>query len=143
MNYWTHTTLFHFFKTRFPRRTFLSEKLWRNEKEKNEKEKKKQYNERVLQIEYGSFTPLVMSANGGFAREAKKFYSRLAELVASKRNIQYSVASVWIKRKISFSFMNSIGLYVRGSRSVFCNGNIKNSMNNDPVASESLVRIMN
>ena len=84
-----------------------------------------------------------MSANGGFAREATKFYSRLTALIASKRNIQYSVASAWIKRKISFSLMNSIGLCVRGSRAVFSNVNIENSMNNDPVASETLVRINN
>ena len=35
----------------------------------NEKEKKKCYNEHVMQIERGSFTPLVMSAAGGMSRE--------------------------------------------------------------------------
>ena len=34
----------------------------------NENEKKKQYNERVLQLKHGSFTPLVISSNGGFER---------------------------------------------------------------------------
>ena len=37
----------------------------------NEKEKKKTYNERTLQVEHGSFTPLVMSATGGMSRECK------------------------------------------------------------------------
>ena len=36
--------------------------------EMNEKEKKKNYNERILQVEHGSFATLVMTANGGFAR---------------------------------------------------------------------------
>ena len=76
----------------------------------NEKEKKKNYNERILQVEHGSFTPFVMTANGGFARENAKFYARLAELIASKRTTQYSVVSAWIKRKVVFSLMNSIGL---------------------------------
>ena len=40
----------------------------------NEKEKKKTYNERILQVEHGSLTPLVMSATGGMSREYKKFY---------------------------------------------------------------------
>ena len=84
--------------------------------EMNEKEKKKNYNERILQVEHGSFTPVVMTANGGFARESAKFYARLAGLIASKRNTQYSVVSAWIKRKVVFSLMNSIGLCVRGSR---------------------------
>ena len=35
----------------------------------NENEKKKKYNDRVLQVEHGSFTPLVMSAAGGMSRE--------------------------------------------------------------------------
>ena len=35
----------------------------------NENEKKKQYNERVLQVEHSSLTPLVMSSNGGLGRE--------------------------------------------------------------------------
>ena len=30
----------------------------------NEKEKKRSYNERVMQVEHGSFTPLVLSASG-------------------------------------------------------------------------------
>ena len=51
----------------------------------NENEKEKQYNERVLQVEHGSFTPLVMSSNGGFGRECGRFYSKLAEQIAEKR----------------------------------------------------------
>ena len=43
----------------------------------NEREKKRQYNERILEVEHGSFTPLVMTALGGMGREASKFYSRL------------------------------------------------------------------
>ena len=31
----------------------------------NEKEKKRTYNQRVIQVEHGSFTPLVFSAYGG------------------------------------------------------------------------------
>ena len=51
----------------------------------NEREKKRQYNERILEVEHGSFTPLVMTALGGMGREASKFYSRLSESIAEKR----------------------------------------------------------
>ena len=57
----------------------------------NEKEKKKQYNDRILQVEHGSFTPLVMSANGGMARECQKNFKRLAELIAENKKQRYSV----------------------------------------------------
>ena len=48
----------------------------------NEKEKKKTYNELILQAEHGSFTTLVMSATGGMSRECKKLYTRLEERFA-------------------------------------------------------------
>ena len=51
----------------------------------NEMEKKRKYNERILQVENGSFTPLVFSVNGGMGKEANKCYSRIAEKLAKKR----------------------------------------------------------
>ena len=51
----------------------------------NNNEKKKQYNERVLQVEDGTFTSLAMSIKGGFCREYAGFYSKLAEEIAKKR----------------------------------------------------------
>ena len=51
----------------------------------NEREKKRQYNERILEVEHGLFNPLVMTALGGMGREASKFYSRLSESIAEKR----------------------------------------------------------
>ena len=47
----------------------------------NEKEKKRIYNERIMQVEHGTFTPLMMSATGGMGRESSKFYSRLSDLI--------------------------------------------------------------
>ena len=38
----------------------------------NRKEKKQQYNMRLLQVENGSFTALVFSINGGIGRKASK-----------------------------------------------------------------------
>ena len=53
--------------------------------QRNEKEKKRLYNERIMQVEYGTFTPLVMSTTRGMGRESSKFYSRLSELISEKR----------------------------------------------------------
>ena len=39
----------------------------------NEQEKKRAYNEKILQIEHGTFTPLVFSINGSMGRECQKF----------------------------------------------------------------------
>ena len=48
----------------------------------NEREKKRQYNERILEVEHGYFTPLVMTALGDMGREASKFYSHLSESIS-------------------------------------------------------------
>ena len=82
----------------------------------NKSDKKKQYNESVLQVEHGRFTPLVMSSNGGFGRECGRFFSKLTDQIAEKRKQPYSITSSWIKRKMIFSLLRSIGLCLRGSR---------------------------
>ena len=66
-------------------RTYRDHSL-RKAYEKNEMEKKRLYNERILQIEHGSFTPLIFSTIGGMGREASTFYSKLAEKIAEKRD---------------------------------------------------------
>ena len=85
--------------------------------QKNEEEKKKSYNERVLQIENATFTPLVFSANGGMGKECSTFYKRLAEMIADKRNIATSEAISFVRTRISFSLLRSMLLCLRGSRS--------------------------
>ena len=85
---------------------------------KNECEKKNKYNARVIQVEHGTFTPLVFSCFGGMGFECTRFYQRLSELIAEKRNINFSVASCWIRTKLSFSLLRSTLLCIRGSRSI-------------------------
>ena len=41
----------------------------------NEQEKKTTYNEKILQIDHGAFTPLVFSISSSKGRECQKFYS--------------------------------------------------------------------
>ena len=40
----------------------------------NEQEKKRAYNERILQMDHNTFTPLRFSINGIMGRECQKFY---------------------------------------------------------------------
>ena len=99
--------------------------------EVNEREKNKLYNERILQIELGSFTPLVMSATVGMGREYKKFYARLAEMISYKRGTSYSVMAAWVRRKITFPLIKSIGIILRESRSVFYNDALEKSLSGE------------
>ena len=85
----------------------------------NEKEKKRAYGERVLQVENGSFTPLVFSASGGMANECEMFYKRLAAMLADKRNEKISIVTGWLRTKLSFALLRSALLCVRGTRHRF------------------------
>ena len=83
----------------------------------NEMEKKREYNVCILKGENGRFTQLVFPVNGGMGKQANKCYFRITEKLAKKRYEPYSVIMSWIRRKISFSMMKSIIMYIRGNRS--------------------------
>ena len=84
---------------------------------KHENEKKRQYAERVMEIEQVTFTPLVFTTTGGMADECVRYHSRLAELIANKKGESYSSAISWIRAKVSFAIVRSAILCLRGSRS--------------------------
>ena len=65
--------------------------------EKFEKEKKRQYAEKVMEIEQGTSTPLVFTTTGGMADECVKHHSRLAKLNPNKKGESYSRAISWIR----------------------------------------------
>ena len=58
-----------------------------------ENEKKRLYNHRILQIEHGTFTPLIFTCFGGMSRECQKFYSRLSEIISDKRELSQSLVT--------------------------------------------------
>ena len=83
---------------------------------KNESDKKKEYAERVIRIEHGTFTPIVLSAYGGYGLETSKFISTLINKVADKHDLNVSVVANYIRTKLSFHLIRSQVLCIRGSR---------------------------
>ena len=53
---------------------------------KHEQEKKRQYEQRVREVEHATFPPLVRSTMGSMGKAATTFYKRLASMVCEKRN---------------------------------------------------------
>lgn len=81
---------------------------------KHENEKKRQYEQRVREIEHSSFTPLVMPATGGLAGEATVFYKRLASCLSTKWDQPYMA---WLRCRLNFSLLRSAIQCIRGARS--------------------------
>ena len=50
----------------------------------NAKERKRAYNERVIQMEKGTFTPIVMSTSGRVGIKADRHQKGIASLIAEK-----------------------------------------------------------
>ena len=85
---------------------------------RHELEKKREYGDRVRAVEFASFTPLVFSTFGGLGREASIFYSRLADLLASKHSSDFSHMLSWMRCTLSFSLLRSAILAIRGGRTI-------------------------
>ena len=49
----------------------------------HEMEKKRTYNQRIIEVEHATFTPLVFSTSGGESPECMKFHKRLATLLSN------------------------------------------------------------
>ena len=77
------------------------------------------YEERVREVELGSFTPLVFSCSGGIGPLANIVYKRIANLISEKSNQSYGTALYWLRCRLSFSLLRSAITCLRGSRSSF------------------------
>ena len=84
---------------------------------RHELEKRRLYEDRVLQVEHGSFTPSVFSTAGGMGPSGTVVYKRLAALLAIKRDEHYSKILSWICCKISFALNHSAIMCLQESSS--------------------------
>ena len=75
---------------------------------KHENEKKRQYAERVMEIEQRTFTSQVFTTTGGMVDECVKYHSRLEELIANKKGESYSSAVSWIRAKVPFAMVRLV-----------------------------------
>ena len=82
----------------------------------HETEKRKNYEQRVIQVEKCSFTPLVYSTTGGMAPRAQQFHQRLAKMIAQKKNEQYGDVIGFMRTKLSFCLLKSVLISIRGDK---------------------------
>ena len=73
-----------------------------------ENEKKRKYNQRVMDVETGTFTPLVFGTNGGMGLDCRNFFK-------SKNNEPYGSVISWLQIQLSFAILRTVHRCVRGS----------------------------
>ena len=82
----------------------------------HEREKKRTYNDRILQVEKGSFSPLIFTTTGGMGPECTKYHKRVAELISNKRGESYADVMNYIRTRLRFALLRSTLIAVRGER---------------------------
>ena len=81
---------------------------------RNELEKRRAYDERIREIEHGSFSPLVFSTSGSMGPTATIVYKRIASMISEKNNKPYSKTMHWLRCRLSFSLLRSAIMCLRG-----------------------------
>ena len=84
--------------------------------EQHETEKKNAYNQRIVQVEKATFTPLVFSTSGGMAPECTKYHKRLAELISTKTKEEYGQVMNHLRTRLRFALLRSTLIALRGER---------------------------
>ena len=81
-----------------------------------ERKKKCDYNQRIIDVERGTFTPLIYTTTGGMGPECSRFNKRVAELIAEKRNEQYHEVIRHVRTSLRFALLRATLVAVRGIR---------------------------
>ena len=82
---------------------------------KHQQEKKAQYNARILEVEKGSFTPVIFSCSGGASAEATR--QVIAGKLSSKRQeSSYATTMNFVRRRLSFDILRTCVISFRGER---------------------------
>ena len=74
------------------------------------------YQDRIVDIEDVSFSPLIFATTGGASRITHKLIRLIASLIAQKTNERYSEVINFIRTRVSFSLLKSTILCIRGCR---------------------------
>ena len=83
----------------------------------HEKRKKREYLERIRNVEHADLIPLVIATIGGIGPEGSMVLKRLAWCLAEKRDMQMhiSVVAGWLRCRLSFAILRSALVCLRGS----------------------------
>ena len=82
----------------------------------HENEKKRTYNDRILNVEKGSFSPLIFSTSGGMGPESTSYHKRIAQLFSKKKGEEYCHVMNFIRTNIRFALLRSTLVAIRGER---------------------------
>ena len=81
-----------------------------------ENAKNREYSERIRQVEHADFNPLVFTTAGGMAPQCHLVVKRIAEKIAHKKDLHFSMVSGWLRCRLSFALLRTTLMCLRGTR---------------------------
>ena len=72
-----------------------------------------------MDVEMGTFAPLVFGTNGGMGLDCQNFLKTLANKLWTKNNEPYASVISWLRMQLSFAILRTVHRCVRGSRYPF------------------------
>ena len=81
-----------------------------------EAEKKRKYNQRIINVEKATFAPLLFLTTGGMGPECSRVNKRLAELTSLKTGESYSLVIKHLRTRLRFALLRATLIAVRGVR---------------------------
>ena len=82
---------------------------------KHEKEKKRAYNNRIMNVEHWTFTQLVFSLTGVEGPETSTFHKHISQKYCEKSEEKHKKVLSFTRCKLSFLILRSVLICVRGS----------------------------
>ena len=79
---------------------------------------KMKYEPRIINVEKGTFSPLIFSCTGGAGPSATRVIKQVASKLSLKNDDSYANIITFIRTNISFALLRSSVLCLRGSRSI-------------------------
>ena len=97
----------------------LEQLLLQHERQKNQLE----YNERITNVDRGTFCPLVFTTAGATSPECAKLLQRLCGMLAQLDSMHYAQTVWYVRCRLSFALLRASILCLRGSRSAYASAN--------------------
>ena len=86
--------------------------------------RRREYEERIRQVEDGDFTPMIMSSSGGMGPEMVIALKHLAPFIALKRDEEYSQVMGYLRAMFTFEMTRMALICLRGSRGLQKKGQV-------------------
>ena len=74
------------------------------------------YNDRIINVEKATFTPLVFTTTGGMGPECSRMNKRIAELISEKKGEKYGQVMQYIRTRLRFALLRCTLVAIRGVR---------------------------